>query len=61
MQIEEEVISPQGPFVFPSDDLNQMVHFPKVVGSYKDREHFHICSKKSHSLLHWERCGQYRF
>lgn len=28
MQIEEEVISPQGSFVFPSDDLHQMVYFP---------------------------------
>lgn len=30
MQIEEEVISPQGLFVLPSEDLHQMMHFPSV-------------------------------
>lgn len=32
MQVEEGVISPLATFVFPSEDLHQMVHFPSVCG-----------------------------
>lgn len=60
MQIEEEVISPQGLFVFPSEDLHQMMRFPSVCEIVGGERTFSYI-KEVRCLLECEGRRQHRF